>query len=137
MPFMIGVTVALALGVFAKATGLARDRAFYPVTLIVVAHYYVLFAVMGGTAMTLAAELMVMAVFVIVAVVGFRVTLWIVAAGLAGHGALDAIHGALITNPGVPAWWPAFCLAFDVAAAVVVAWPLTGRGALRKSGVTV
>jgi hypothetical protein len=23
----------------------------------------------------------------------------------------------LINNPGVPQWWPAFCLAYDVAAA--------------------
>jgi len=36
---------------------------------------------------------------------------------LASHGILDAFHGQLIANPGVPVWWPAFCLAFDGVAA--------------------
>ena len=27
-----------------------------------------------------------------------------------------------MTNPGVPAWWPAFCLGYDVAAAAILAW---------------
>ena len=63
----------------------------------------------------------------IVAVLGFRMTAWFAVAGLAGHGMLDAVHGRLIANPGVPGWWPAFCLAFDVTAAVVVAWPLMRR----------
>jgi hypothetical protein len=28
-----------------------------------------------------------------------------------------SVHGRLIANPGVPAWWPMFCLACDVTAA--------------------
>jgi hypothetical protein len=37
----------------------------------------------------------------------------------------DALHGFVVTNPGVPEWWPAFCLSFDVAAAGILAWLLT------------
>ena len=48
--------------------------------------------------------------------------MWIVVAGLAGHGIFDALHGYLVENPGVPAWWPAFCLAFDLGAAGSLAW---------------
>jgi hypothetical protein len=34
----------------------------------------------------------------------------------------------VIDNPGVPPWWPAFCGAYDVAAAVYLAWLLrSGR----------
>jgi len=33
----------------------------------------------------------------------------------------DFIHHAVITNPGVPAWWPGFCLAYDLTAAVYFA----------------
>ena len=52
MEYLIGVALALALtGVFA-AMGFDRDRSFYPVVLIVVATYYVLFAVMGRPAAT-------------------------------------------------------------------------------------
>jgi hypothetical protein len=39
----------------------------------------------------------------------------------------DSVHGELIANPGVPAWWPAFCLAYDVTAAAYLAWILSRR----------
>ena len=60
------------------------------------------------------------------AVAGFRLTLWLVAAGLLVHALLDSIHPLVVANDGVPGWWPAFCLAFDVAFA---AW-LAGRLAI-------
>jgi protein-S-isoprenylcysteine O-methyltransferase Ste14 len=44
-----------------------------------------------------------------------------VVAGLALHGIYDFIHPAVITNPGVPTWWPGFCLAYDVIAAAYLA----------------
>jgi hypothetical protein len=31
-------------------------------------------------------------------------------------------HGQLIANPGVPAWWPAFCSAYDGVAAGYLAY---------------
>jgi hypothetical protein len=77
-------------------------------------------------------ESVVMAAFVALAVVGFKAKLWIVAAGLAGHAVFDAVHGYLVTNPGVPVWWPAFCLAFGFAAAGAMVWLLRHRPALTK-----
>jgi len=125
MAFAIGVGLAAVVGVFLGRAGLDRDRATYPLVLIVVASYYVLFAVVARSTPALLAESMVMLLFVAVAVLGFKTTPWLVVAGLAGHGVFDAVHGRLIANPGVPGWWPAFCLAFDVAAAVVLAWRFT------------
>ena len=125
MAFAIGVGLAAVVGVFLWRAGLDRDRATYPLVLIVVASYYVLFAVVARSTPALLAESMVMLLFVAVAVLGFKTTPWLVVAGLAGHGVFDAVHGRLIANPGVPGWWPAFCLAFDVAAAVVLAWRFT------------
>ena len=81
----------------------------YPLTLMIVASYYVLFAVMGAREV-LVAEVGLAAVFVVAAVVGFRGSLWIVAAGLAAHGVLDGMHDAIVPNAGVPVWWPPFCL---------------------------
>ena len=48
-PILIGTGLALAVAVGAGAAGLDRDRAFYPTVLIVVASYYDLFAVLGGS----------------------------------------------------------------------------------------
>jgi hypothetical protein len=52
----------------------------------------------------------------------FYPTVWIVVVALASHGVFDAVHGYVIENAGVPAWWPAWCLAYDVGAAAGLAW---------------
>jgi hypothetical protein len=43
-------------------------------------------------------------------------------AGLSAHGIFDFLHGHLVSNPGVPLWWPQFCLAYDLATAGFFAW---------------
>lgn len=114
MEYLIGLLLALAVACFAGITGFERDRAFYPTVLIIVAHYYVLFAVIGASGRTLAIEIAVASAFLLIAIVGFKRNLWLVAAAIAGHGVFDFFHHSLIENPGVPRWWPGFCLAFDV-----------------------
>ena len=127
MALVIGALLALAVGLFATGLGLDRDRAFYPVVTIVVASYYALFAVMGESTHALMLESLFGAVFLAVAVSGFRSSLWLVAVALAAHGLFDLSHGGLITNPGVPRWWPEFCLTYDVTAAAYLAWLLKRR----------
>jgi hypothetical protein len=124
MAYAIGIAVALVVAVFARVTGLDRDRAFYATVAIVVASYYLLFAAMGGSERTLVVEVIVMIAFVAVAVIGFKFNLWLVVVALAGHGVLDVLHGRVVTNPGVPEWWPAFCMTFDIAAGGFLAWLL-------------
>ncbi len=122
MSYVIGVALALLVAAFARWSGFGRDRSFYPTVLIVVASYYVLFAVMGGSTRALVLETIVMIPFAVFAVVGFKRNLHLVAAGLAAHGVMDFFHGDIVSNPGVPAWWPGFCLAFDVAVGAWLAW---------------
>jgi hypothetical protein len=127
MDYAIGITLALVVSAFAALAGFDRDRVFYPMLLAVIASYYVLFAVMSGSVETVLVESLMTTAFLALAVVGFRFSLWIVAGALAGHGVFDAFHGYLVVNAGVPAWWPAFCLAYDVTAAAVVVWLLRHR----------
>ncbi len=124
MAFLIGAVLALLVGLLATFSGLDRDRAFYPTVMIVIASYYALFAVMGGTVQVLMIELMVIVVFLGASIAGFKRSLWLVVAALAAHGVFDLVHGYLIENPGVPLWWPLFCLAYDVVAAAYLAWLL-------------
>ena len=121
MAITIGIALALVVALFARVVGFDRDRAFYAVVLMVVAHYYVLFALMSGSMSALLPELVVMVAFVAAVVAGFKSSGWIIIAGLAAHGVLDSFHGHVITNPGVPAWWPAFCGSYDVCAAAILA----------------
>ena len=124
MPYVIGIVASAGVAVFARYVGFDRDRAFYPTVTIVIALYYVLFAAMSGPVQTALLESVVMSVFAIAAVVGFKSSAWIVVAVLAGHGVFDAVHGYIIANAWVPAWWPAWCLAYDVGAAAGLAWLL-------------
>ncbi len=121
MPYFAGFAIALVISFSATFVGLDKDRAFYPTVLAVVASYYVLFAAMGGSGWTVVSELFIMAAFVVAVVLGFKRSLWIVVAALAAHGVLDLFHGHVVSNPGVPTWWPMFCLTYDVSAAVYLA----------------
>ena len=124
MAVLVGAFLALAVGLFATAIGLDRDRAFYPTVMIVIASLYALFAVMGASTTALVLECLVGAVFIAAAATGFRSSLWVVVVALAAHGVFDSVHGRIISNPGVPAWWPAFCGTYDVTAAGYLAWLL-------------
>ena len=127
MALGIGACLALAVGLFATALRLDRDRAFYPTVTIVIASYYALFAVMGASTQTLVLESIAAAGFLLAAAFGFRSSLWVVVVALAAHGIFDRIHGAAISNPGVPRWWPEFCLTYDVTAAAYLPWLLRSR----------
>ena len=132
LPFVIGIVASAGVAMFARTVGLDRDRAFYPTLMIVIALYYVLFAVMAGSIQTILAESVVTLLFAAAAVAGFRSSAWIVVAALAGHGVFDGFHGYVIENAGVPAWWPTWCLAYDVGAAACLAW-LLRRGLLTNA----
>lgn len=136
LPYVVGVALSIGVALFARRVGLDRDRAFYPTVLIVIASYYVLFAVMIESPQTVLIESVVMTPFVIAAVAGFKRSAWIVVAGLAAHGLQDAVHGHIVENAGVPVWWPAWCLAYDVGAAGALAWLLM-RDPARRWGQTV
>ena len=101
---IIGLSLALAVGLFGTSVGLDRERSFYPVVTIVVASYYALFAVIGASLPSLVPELLGFALFL----------------------------AAFVANPGVPAWWPSFCLGYDVTAALYLA-TLLRSGRLRAT----
>src|SRR3954468_10951643 len=114
MEYLIGVILAVAVIGLAAMVGFDRERAFYPTVLIVVGAYYVLFAAMAASQRTLVFEILVASGFLLFAIIGYKRSFWVVAFGLAGHGLFDLVHRFLFENPGVPRWWPGFCMACDV-----------------------
>jgi hypothetical protein len=121
MEYLIGVILSLAVAGSAAVIGFDRERAFVPTVLIVIASYYVLFAAMGASRPTLTVEIVVAGGFLLGAVLGFRKNFWLIVTALIGHGAFDIVHRFFINNPGVPHWWPGFCLAFDALLGVFLA----------------
>jgi hypothetical protein len=134
MEYLIGVGLAVAVCAFAMLVGFDRDRVFYATLAIVVATYYILFAVIGSSRPAVTEESLVACAFVVLAVAGFKRNPWLIVAALAGHGVFDFFHQLLIHNPGVPVWWPGFCLSFDVIAGGFLAMLLVRRSGLARRG---
>lgn len=124
MEYFVGIALALAASLTSTLIGFDRDRAFYPMLMIVIASYYALFALMGGSIETLLIESIFIAAFLGMAVLGFKRNLWFVVGALFAHGVFDFFHDLVTKNPGVPVWWPMFCLSYDIVAAAYLAWLL-------------
>jgi hypothetical protein len=129
MEYLIGVGLAVVVCTFATLVGFDRDRVFYPTLVTVIATYYILFAVIGRSTRALALESLIAGLFFALAATGFKKNLWLIVAALAGHGVFDFFHHLFLQNPGVPVWWPGFCLSFDVLAGGFLAMLL-----IRRSG---
>jgi len=127
MEYLIGVGLAVMVCAFATLAGFDRDRVFYPTLVMVIATYYVLFAVMGSSTPALVWESLIAVVFFALSVAGFKTSLWLIVAALTGHGVFDLVHHRFIQNPGVPVWWPGFCLSFDFLAGGFLAMLLRRR----------
>jgi hypothetical protein len=140
MEYLIGVGLAVVVCAFGTLVGFDRDRVFYPTLVIVIATYYVLFAVIGSSPRALLLESLVAGAFLLLAVIGFKKNLWLIVPALAGHGVFDFFHHLFIYDPGVPLWWPGFCLSFDVLAGGFLAVLLMRRpgsaGSFRTTAAT-
>jgi hypothetical protein len=101
--------------------------------LIVIGSYSALFATMAASRRTLLVESVMASIFLLFAVFGFRRNLWFVVAALIGHGIFDFVHHFVIDNPGVPYWWPGFCLAFDAFLGVFLALRLIRHPGLSEA----
>jgi hypothetical protein len=92
----------------------------YALELALIAAVYIGFAVADGRRHVLAVETAVAAVFVVVAAAAVTGTLWLIVAGLAGHGVKDMWQHRTGFVAGTR-WWPPFCAAVDFAAAGLIA----------------
>jgi len=133
MALLIGVILAMVLGIFGTVVGFDRDRSYYATVLAVIGLLYGLWAVMSGSITTLLLECIGIVVFLILSVLGFKISQWFLVAGLAAHGVYDYFHGHFFTNAGVPTFWPMFCGSYDVTAAAYLAWLIRRRGASKAS----
>ena len=114
IPIVAGALLAVGIAALAKFTRFEEDRSFYSTVLIIIASYYVLFAVLSGSGHALVWELVIAAAFSTVAIVGALFLPALVGTGIVAHGLFDLVHDVLIENSGVPTWWPSFCGSIDV-----------------------
>lgn len=109
-----GIALAITIVWTARLAGFDKDRSFYPVLLIVIALYYVLFALQSYHIYSLLFEMLIAVSFVALALWGHRKNLAIVGFALILHGIYDLFHGILPLSATAPDWWPLFCFGIDV-----------------------
>jgi hypothetical protein len=129
IPVVVGVLLAVGIAALAKFTRFDEDRSFYSTVLIIIATYYVLFALLDSSAHALVWELVIAVAFSIVAIIGALFLPTLVGTGIIAHGLFDLVHDAIIENPGVPTWWPSFCGSIDV---VLGLWVILTRSRLTR-----
>lgn len=119
-PMLWGV----AFGVAQAATPLLfwwlDSATVYALGLVLIASVYVGFAVADGRPKVIAVESGVTLAFVVVGAAAVTGSLWLLVAGLAGHGLKDLWQhrSHFVTNTR---WWPPFCMIVDwVVAAIIV-----------------
>ena len=122
----------IAWGVVVGVLQVAAPLAFFwlaPATvdalgLVLIAAIYIGFAVADGRRHVLAVETAVAAVFVVVAAAAVTGSLWLIVAGLAGHGLKDVWQHRTGFVAGTR-WWPPFCASVDFVAAALIAVAIT------------
>jgi len=131
-PIRRSLRVPVAWGVVVGVLQALAPLAFFwlePTTvgalgLALIAAIYIGFAVADGRRHVLAVETAVAAGFVVVAAVAVTGTLWLIVAGLVGHGLKDMWQHRTGFVSGTR-WWPPFCAAVDFVAAGLMAVAIT------------
>lgn len=115
---LIGILLGGVIIFGAKVNGFEMDRSLYPVLLIVIALYYVLFAFQSYDRGEILFELVMALLFSALAVWGHRKGLILVVLGLVLHGIYDLAQRSIEFSTDPPEWWPLFCLGFDLTLAL-------------------
>lgn len=125
---MIEALVGAAVGVLTifLARIIHAERWVYSIGLLSLPSLYALFALHAGEQASGAREMLYGMPFLIAGlaftVVSVRYSAVAVGAFWILHGLYDLVHGSLLTNPGVPAWYPVWCCAVDVVIGGYVFW---------------
>jgi hypothetical protein len=125
---VIAALVGVAVGVLAIATArLIRGQHWlYSIGLLTLPSLYAFWALRAGEQAVGVNEMIYGIPFyvagLVFAFVSVRQSAVVVGAFWILHGLYDVVHGRLITNPGVPGWYPAFCCLVDLVIGAYVLW---------------
>jgi hypothetical protein len=97
-----------------------QDATVYALGLTLIAAVYIGFGVADGRPHVFVVETVVAAAFVVVAATAVTGSVWLIVAGLAGHGLKDLWQErtGFVSNTR---WWPPFCATVDFVAATLIA----------------
>ncbi len=125
---MIEALIGVVVGVLtiASARIIRGQRWLYSLGLLSLPGLYALFALHAGEQAVGVKEIIYGLPFVVAglvfAFVSVRQSAVVVGAFWILHGLYDLAHGQIITNAGVPGWYPVFCFSVDVVIGVYLLW---------------
>jgi hypothetical protein len=126
---VIGIIIAIPGTIMPvrKFLSLRSEKAFFSLTLIPIALFYIGFSYYYGDFTALHAEIVGVIIFTVLALLAQFMASWILVVAYVAHGAWDVLHEVYVTSIGgvipwteVPAGYAAFCLAYDLIIAVYV-----------------
>ena len=121
---LVGVAVGVLTIVLARI--IRGQRWLYSLGLLTLPSLYAFFALRAGEPALGVKEMIYGVPFLIVglvfAFVGVRQSAVVVGAFWILHGLYDLTHRRLITNAGVPGWYPFFCFSVDVVIGGYLLW---------------
>jgi len=125
---VIEALIGAAVGVLtiASARFIRGERWLYALGLLTLPSIYAFFALQAGEQAVSLREMVYGVPFVVAglvfAVVSVRHSAVVVGAFWLLHGLYDLVHGQLITNTGVPGWYPIFCFVVDAVIGLYLLW---------------
>lgn len=125
---MVEALIGAAVGVLtiALARLIRGQRWLYSLGLLTLPGLYALFALQAGEPAVSAQEMLYGIPFfvagLVFALVSIRQSAVAVGAFWILHGLYDLVHSRLLTNAGVPSWYPVWCFSVDLVVGSYVLW---------------
>jgi hypothetical protein len=125
---VIEALIGAAVGVLTIATArfIRGERWLYSVGLLTLPSLYASFALQAGQHAVAVAEMIYGLPFlvagIVFAVVSVRHSAIVVGVFWLLHGLYDLVHSQLITNTGVPGWYPIWCFVVDAVVGSYLLW---------------
>jgi hypothetical protein len=125
---VIEALIGAAVGVLtiASARFIRGERWLYSLGLLTLPSIYAVFALQAGEHAVGFKEMVYGVPFVVAglvfAVVSLRHSAVVVGVFWLLHGLYDLAHSQLITNTGVPSWYPIFCFVVDAVIGLYLLW---------------
>jgi hypothetical protein len=121
---LVGATVGVVTIVLARF--IRGERWLYSLGLLTLPGIYAFFALQAGEPAVSVKEMLYGVPFVVAGLVFACVSVRQSAVVVGGfwllHGLYDLAHGQLITNIGVPGWYPIFCFVVDAVVGAYLLW---------------
>jgi hypothetical protein len=130
VPLVAGAAIGVAQAATPFAFWWLAPATVYALGLVFIAAVYIGLSVADGRGKVIAAEVAVATVFVVVAAAAVTGPVWLLVAGLTGHGLKDLWQHRTQFVTGTR-WWPPFCAAVDFVVAAILAVALAAGAHVR------